>query len=558
MNTAIEYIIFVVGAAAIAAQALRYLRVAQREHYIPFYTVRFAYRWQKSSYQNEVLFSSALLAGVIAIFYYQVAVIAALAAIVMPLGLSLKGRTSKLNWTRRLKTTAVALSCLVFLPAIAVVLSFGLKALDAALVLTALAIPAFLDAALFLLLPLEKKLAKKYIDSAKAKLQKADPLVVAITGSYGKTSTKTYLAHLLKDKYQILASPKSFNNKIGLAKTVNEGLFPSTEVFIAEMGIFGPGEIREMCSWVVPKIAAITAVGPVHLERFGSVEKIAEAKAEITEKADTVVLNIDNPYLAKLYRSLQDSGKKLVSVSEEDESADICIKYTDSLSFASDQPVPETGEENSGVSAIKNSSTPGKTFGRRLSVFSKNKHLLSLDAGISDKGIALTNIAVALAIALELKCPLEQTAAKLVDLPQASNRLNVERLPGDITVLDDTYNSNPKGASLALETMSFITSDTRGKKILVTPGMIELGPEQFQANEEFSYQACALVTHFLIVNSTNKKALEAGIKKYKSTGLSSPEVFRYKTREEAVRFVKSLLQAGDVVLYENDLPDHYP
>ena len=120
-----------------------------------------------------------------------------------------------------------------------------------------------------------------FVDAAAARLPAGAPTVVAVTGSYGKTSTKDHIAHLVARSRTVVATPASFNNRAGLARAVNEHLADGTEVFVAEMGTYGPGEIAELCRWCPPDIAVITAIGPVHLERFGSEERIVEAKAEI-------------------------------------------------------------------------------------------------------------------------------------------------------------------------------------------------------------------------------------------------------------------------------------
>ncbi len=128
-------------------------------------------------------------------------------------------------------------------------------------------------------------MARTYVRRAGERLRRVAPTVVAITGSYGKTSTKGYVAHLVAGTKTVVASPASFNNRAGLARAVNENLADGTEVFVAEMGTYGPGEIADLCSWLVPDIAVITAIGPVHLERFGSEDRIVQAKAEILAAA---------------------------------------------------------------------------------------------------------------------------------------------------------------------------------------------------------------------------------------------------------------------------------
>src|SRR5437870_3647177 len=138
------------------------------------------------------------------------------------------------------------------------------------------------------------------------------PAVVAVTGSYGKTSTKGYIAHLVGSSRALVASPRSFNNRAGLARAVNEQLAPGTEVFVAEMGAYGPGEIAELCYWVRPRIGVITAIGPVHLERFGSEERIVEAKAEIFTGVETAVLNVDDDRLEDVARQIAAGGMRVL------------------------------------------------------------------------------------------------------------------------------------------------------------------------------------------------------------------------------------------------------
>ena len=126
------------------------------------------------------------------------------------------------------------------------------------------------------------------------------PVVVGITGSYGKTSTKWYVRDLVSGTRRVVASPASFNNRLGLARAINETLTDDAEVFVAEMGAYQPGEIADTCSWIPPSIAVLTAIGPVHLQRFKSEERIVEAKSEIFEHAEVAIINVDHPALADL------------------------------------------------------------------------------------------------------------------------------------------------------------------------------------------------------------------------------------------------------------------
>jgi UDP-N-acetylmuramoyl-tripeptide--D-alanyl-D-alanine ligase len=341
------------------------------------------------------------------------------------------------------------------------------------------------------------------------------PTVVAITGSYGKTSTKGYVAHVLSGSYSVVASPASFNNLLGLSKAVNDRVVPGTEVFIAEMGVYGTGEIRELSESFPPDIAAITTIGEAHLARMGSREVIFQAKSEITEKARIVVLPIDDPWLAGLADKCEAEGKKVVRVSTvAGRAADVVV--ADGI-----VTVSENGVET------------------------------SAPVSISNVGHAV-NLAVTVGIAVALEVPLAAIASRLEALPESPHRAEISQAASGVLVIDDTYNANPVGAQRALEGAADLAAERRGPLVVVTPGMVELGSVQAVRNEAFGRSIAEHGGHLFAVARTNRRALTAGA----STG--SQPVRTFDRREQAV--AAALDQAGDrgVILYENDLPDHYP
>ncbi len=248
----------------------------------------------------------------------------------------------------------------------------------------AVALPGVVDAALALTAPLERRLGRHFVDQATARLRSVGPTVVAITGSYGKTTTKGYVAHLLAGSRSVVPTPKSYNNQAGLAKAVNEELAAGTEVFVAEMGTYGPGEIAAMCAWVSPDIAVITAIGPVHLERMGSEERVAEAKAEILDGVKVAVLNIDHPLLAALADRTEETGARVWRCSGVDRRAD--------------------------VTAVVDDGT--------LRVFHSGREIARA-RGIEAQG---SNVACAVSAAMELGVTPEMIAERLPGLPTAANR----------------------------------------------------------------------------------------------------------------------------------------
>ena len=501
------------ASAATVLAGLRWLRIAQREHYLPGASLRFARRWWTAGRLNQALGALGVMGAVASAWWSPAALAAVVAAGTGPFGLTLRGRTSKLAWTGRLRRLALAASVL----AAAVIGLSGLAGLHPALsaaALCALGAPVIVDVALALAQPLEARLLRPYISRASQRLRSVGPKVVAITGSFGKTTTKGYIAHLLGESLSSVATPASFNNTAGLARAINEHLASGTQVFIAEMGTYGPGEIAAMCNWVSPDIAVITGLGPVHLERMGSVERIAEAKAEILARARVAVINVDHELLAELAGKAEDEGKVVWSCSERAGGGDVTAIYE------------------------------GAKLRVRATHFGCDLDVLAA----CEPGVVPGNVACAVAVALSLGIPASKVATKLESLPGAPHRRSKLKTANGTTVIDDTYNSNPAGARAALQMLA-----REGKtRVVVTPGMIELGPLQARENANFAAEAGAVASQLVIVGRTNARALLDGAKAARLPAR------RARRRQDAVAWVSSQLGPGDAVLYENDLPDHYP
>ena len=516
-------------AAATAVAGLRWLRVAQREHYLADAASRFALRWWGSSAENLVLVVVAAVGLVLSSRWPEAAFAPAVVAVVGPVGLGVRGRTAPLAWTRRLKTLAAVWAVLQAAAVAGGVLG-GVGPVVAAA--AALAGPAFVDVACALTSPVERRIAGRYVRRAAGRLARVHPRVVAITGSYGKTSTKGYVAHLLSGSLTVVASPASFNNRAGLARTVNEHLAEGTDVLVAEMGTYGRGEIAELVGWMRPEVSVITAIGPVHLERFGSEDAIVEAKSEILVPASTVVLVTDDSRLAALADKAELDGKRVWRVSAQDRGADVCVEDT--------------------------------AAGLRVWVRGEKLAELSLDA-------RPTNVGCALAVALELGVGSEVLAGRLPTVPTAPHRLEpAPTASGRCMVLDDTYNANPEGARAGLAALARL-APPGGRRVVVTPGMVELGRRQREENAGFALAAAEVATDLVVVGRTNRRALLEGAQEARQAhtqgsrsgppagpGLFGMRVVVVGTRDQAVTWVRDNLGEGDVALFENDLPDHYP
>lgn len=518
--TSAEFLVLcatILSAVVVAAiQNIKWVRVAQRVHYLPGEVSRLERLWLE---RRPVTLGFWALAVVLAIVSSQGEKLTSLVALAWvgifapiplawtPWKLPVRGVTSPLAWTDRAKRVAVVSVLLQGIVGIASWWLLGLPGLVVPLLLQAL----LWDASLAIMEPVERRLSYRFVADARRKLKRVNPTVVAITGSYGKTSTKGYVAHLVGSTHQTLASPASFNNLMGLSRTINEHLAVGTGVFVAEMGMNQEGQIRELSKVFRPDIAAITVIGEAHMERLGSPEAIYRAKSEITENARTVVLPVDQPELVALIDKCKREGKTVITVSGRGLPADIVVD-------------PDNGTVQYGP-ADEESPMAVPPFGHGI------------------------NIAIALGIAWALEVPKEQALARLKSLPVAAHRAEVQRTHEGVWIIDDTYNSNPVGSTRAVEDAATLAQERGGPLVVVTPGMVELGPVQFERNRELARAVTDAGGTLMIVGRTNRKALLAGAG-------NNADVF--EGRADAVS--AALRVAGDkgVILYENDLPDHYP
>lgn len=522
MKSALVLIGLALTCLAVGAQGVRWLRVLQREHYEPASVRRFFVRWaivpvassksvERSSGSKPVALVPLVMVICVIFALIRLDGLALLLAIAygwwLPTGLSRKGRTSALNWTRRLKTVAGVAGLLetaVLLIALVTPRHFLVFLLAIFFVPTAVQIAAAITK------PFENRLAQKFVDQATQRLADVHPTVVAITGSFGKTSTKHHLAELLGGRHGVVPTPRSFNNRAGLSRAINENLASGTSVFIAEMGTYGLGEIADLCAWCAPEIAVVTAIGPVHLERMGTLDVIEAAKFEITERAKTVVINCDDARLVKWVGRLEAAGKRVVTAGSKNADAEVRV-VTENERWK----ILRSGVEVAEVMPV---------------------------AGVHE-----TNLACAIAAAFELNADPYEIATRISHLTPAQHRLTVVTAPSGLTVIDDTFNANPSSATSALSLLKSIPAT--GRRVVITPGLIEMGSEQEQANNSLGRAIRSTGASLIVVARTNAVAL--------AEGFDQPHQ-RFDTRDEAVTWVRANLGATDVVLYLNDLPDHYP
>lgn len=373
-----------------------------------------------------------------------------------------------------------------------------------------------------LLMPVEKSINRHYYNDAKRILAGMPGLkVIGITGSYGKTSTKHYLYRILSEKYNVLMTPGSYNTTLGVIRTIREQMKPYHNVFIVEMGAKQRGDIREICDLVHPSVGILTAVGEQHLESFKTIENVQATKFELIDSLPPdgiAVLNDDFEYIA----SRPVTGvANVFRYSLKDKKADY---HAEDIRYGTTYTeFTLTGPE-----------MQPQSYTTQLAGSCNISNLLA--ACITAEKLGVDYPSVKLAVS---------------QIEQVEHRLNVKRTPGGITIIDDAFNSNPQGAAMALEVISRFTS---GRRIVVTPGMIELGAKQYFHNQEFGRQLAVSCDYAIVVGSYNRDAIVSGLRE---AGFPEEKIYRAADFTDASAHLKQIVRTGDTVLYENDLPDTF-
>lgn len=380
--------------------------------------------------------------------------------------------------------------------------------------------------------PYEAWQRRRFIEQARKVLETVRPNVIGITGSYGKTSTKTFLAHFLKDRYKTYPTPKSYNTLMGLCLAINNDLADdlSIEYFIAEMGAYVPGEIERICDLVHPTTGIIVEVGPQHLERFGTIENVATAKYELIKALpeDGVgIFNWDNPHVRAMFE--KGYPHECIAVSQQinfDE-------FTNSLPHLIASEVEET------LNGLRFTVTDRRT-----------NQYETFDVPLNGQH-NVTNILLATAAALHEGLTLKDIARRARTLTPAESRLVKQSTASGITIINDAYSANPAGAISALKVLNLYQN---GKRVLVTPGMVELGDLMDVENHKLGIEAAKYATDIILVGKEQTRPIQAGLAEAQ---FSSGHLQVVDTLAEAIQWYERNLKAGDTVLFLNDLPDTY-
>ncbi len=393
-----------------------------------------------------------------------------------------------------------------------------------AAVLMAVFTPFVLLLANLLCAPLEQSIARWYYRDAQRILREhADLIVIGVTGSFGKTSTKNYLYRILSEKYNVLMTPGNFNTLLGVVRTIREHLEPYHQVLIVEMGAKQKGDIKQICDLVHPTVAIVTAVGEMHLETFGSLENIQKTKFELVE-------------------ALPANGYAAVNAESE--------------GIASYAGIPaHCRVESYGIDAhrctARASGIEYTQAGMEFDFITKSgtQHYQSRLLGESN----VLNLCGALMVAEYLGVDALSRRKAVSKIQSVEHRLSISH-KGSLTVLDDAYNSNPQGAAMAISVLRSMKVEQGANKIIITPGFVEMGPSQGRECRKLGELASKGADILVIVNKINRQDILQGAL---DSGMAEEKIICADTLKEALALAGKYFTPGSVVLYENDLPDMF-
>ncbi|MDO4484380.1 MAG: UDP-N-acetylmuramoyl-tripeptide--D-alanyl-D-alanine ligase [Clostridia bacterium] len=382
-------------------------------------------------------------------------------------------------------------------------------------------LPVWVALAGLLAWPVEKLISELYFHDAQRILKKHPDLIkIGITGSYGKTSVKYILGTMLAEKYQTLITPASFNTPMGVTKVIRTKLMPAHQVFVAEMGARHVGDIKELCRLVHPTLGVITSVGPQHLDTFKTVERIKNTKYELISALPRTGVSFF-PDDGAICRELYDKTKKekhIVSLNKTDD-ADV---------WAENVTVSERGSSFMLC-------TPSGSIQCETKLLGEHN---------------IQNILLAASVCLKLGLTLRQLRNGIGRIQPVEHRLQLLPNPGGMTIIDDAFNSNPRGAEAALKVLAQFPA----RRIIITPGMVELGAEEADFNRSFGEKMAASVDVAILVGANHTAPIVEGLK---AAGFDESNIHVVRSLNDASALLRQIGHKGDTVLFENDLPDHY-
>lgn len=507
---------------AVFSLYLQYQMLQQNSYFISRY-----FGWVKSSFTVS-LCAEAFLYCILSVLYlkerYFIAAIVAFFVLALRAFLAIRQKTKSIkplvftSRVKRLYCTAIIILVVLFsLYAIfrrnnigraATLISFMLSSLTPVLsVLTKL-----------INSPLENLIGRHYINDAKRILKSYNNLkIIGITGSYGKTTTKFILNRILSEKFNTVCTPQSFNTPFGVVRTVREHLKPQTQIFICEMGAKKTGDIKEICDIVNPDFGIITSVGEQHLDTFKSVDNVFGTKFElynaVMKKSGICLANIDSEGIS----ARKDKCEKAVFFGEGTE------YFADNIRYS---PAGSTFDLHLGGDTVTvTTKLLGKHSVSDILASAALAHILGVSAD-------------------DIKCAVGRLEA-------TEHRLELKPFKNGSLLIDDAYNSNPEGC---LEAVRVLGSFEGMKKVIITPGLIELGDREYDCNYALGLEAAKYCDIIILVGKNRSVPMADAIR---TTDFNKDNLYVVSSFKEAMGVYAPLCDKNSVVLLENDLPDNY-
>ena len=416
-------------------------------------------------------------------------------------------------------TSFIILSALLILLVIAVRAAGG-KYTSAFILFFPVLLPVWIALCGLLAWPLEKLISELYFRDAQRILKERNDLIrIGITGSWGKTSVKFILGTILEERFHTLVTPASFNTPMGVTKVIRSAIEPGHRVFIAEMGARHVGDIKEMCRLVHPQIGILTSVGPQHLDTFKTLERIKKTKYELIDAlpSDGQAFFADDDGIC---RELYEKTKISKQISGMDPDRDDV--WAENIAYS-----PE-----------------GSTF-----LLCTSERKIACTTQLLGE-LNIRNILLCASVALRLGMTMEQVSRGIRKIKPIEHRLQLIRHPDGLNVIDDAFNSNIRGARQAFDVLKQFPK----QRIIVTPGMVELGAQETYMNTEFGKAMSGCCDTAILVGKKRSEAIRMGLLE---NGFPEEDVKVVSSLTEATALLREIAGAGDTVLFENDLPDNY-
>lgn len=495
---------------------LTYLHILQQDNYnSKRFLVWFFQNRAYDRYMTSVIFICILLNwmfGVDLDYFLSKSVTLAIVFFLALIEKSPLADAKKLLVLTHRATRILITSCVIFIPFIFIQDDHLFT-----LILTIQSIPFALVIGNMLTLPFESIIQKKYIQQAKNTLNNVNPIIIGITGSFGKTSMKHILGHILQKYQPTLFTPGSVNTPMGICSIIQKKLSPDHKFFIVEMGAYHIGSIAKICSLTPPNFGAVTSIGPCHLERFGSMENIASAKSEL---------------LSAVEQNKHPIGFSFpTSIS----------KLTPFETFFNSKLMMPT------IECIEKKQT---VHGIELKI-KENEQQIAIKAPIFGLHQA-DNIVLAITVARKLGTPMELIKSALLSLKQVPARLEVKDAPQNITWINDGFNANPEGFKEGINLLKQFGDHKHGRKILVTPGVIELGDQHDEIHAQLAKHAMSNVDVVIVVAHHRIKTF---LQTCELLQKNDQIIIKALSFSDAHRWLNGHVKTNDTILIANDLPD---